>query len=85
MFLKPIQKATEFSCLSGCCECLCTGCVMNDCCDDDDAECCIDCCSSSEVNLGHVAVGLLMLPYGVLYSVTIAPFKFFGYVLEFII
>lgn len=36
------------------------------------------------MNLGHFFVGLLMLPYGILYAVTIAPLKFFMHVYEFV-
>lgn len=80
MFIKPVQKAMEFSCLSHCCQCSCSGCTV---CDDEDLGCCTGCCAEIEVNVAHVGIGLLMLPYGVLYAIFVAPIKYFVHVYEF--
>jgi hypothetical protein len=37
------------------------------------------------MNLAHFGVGILLLPYGVLYALTVAPVKFFIHVYEFIL
>jgi hypothetical protein len=37
------------------------------------------------MNVAHFFVGILLIPYGVLYAMTVAPVKFFIYVYEFIL
>ena len=73
--IKPFEKAMELKCLSNCCVIDCCDTRCSDCIDDDDCDCCEN-VGNSKLNLVHVLVGFILLPYGLFYALFIAPIKF---------